>query len=272
MQVVLHVRSQNFRGMCSDLARMSGRDYDYVLTSEAASCIKIAALQSPIASAADIKKQVQERSGGSWTIPGGEFSVNQVTNRGRVWFWDKELGGRLGYDRAQRSADGAVAASGAFYMIVDTGPARGHRVPDEIWATYLSSREERLALVRARTKEIMKRRGIERLSWLQMADGLGVSLATVAPNGALRESVARGAAVRGRQYPNGSARRTTDLFRLKIIVTNESPVAVKRWGQKRIQDAMRRRTKAFEIAMKKGLFDDAKRRAQRWPGIFVKPL
>lgn len=271
MQVVLSVRSQNFRAMCGDLARMSGRDYDHVLTSEAASCIKIAALQSPIASAADIKKQVRERTGASWAIPDGEFSVNQRTNKGRVWFWDKDLGSRLGYDRRQVAAAGTTAA-GAFYMIFDTGPSRGHRVPDRIWAAYLTSREERLALVQARTKELVKRRGIERLSWLQMADGLGISLASVAPSGSLRESVARGAVVRGRQYPNGSAQRTTDLFRLKIVVTNESPVAVKRWGQKRLQDAMRRRTKAFEIALKKGLFDDAKRRAARYPGIFVKPL
>lgn len=278
MIVTATIRTENFRSMCRELASMSGKDYDEVLVSEAASCVKIAALQSPIASKSEIERQVQERYGNHWEGDLGEWSVNVRESAGRVWFWDKDSGQARGHDRALYAAGPLrpgqrrqVVSRGGFYMLFDAGPSRGHHVPDPIWHDYLVTREMRLKIVAERTKEVKKRAGIERLSWLQIGDSLGVQLALVAPTGNLRENIARGAAVRGRQYPNGSGRRTTDRFRLLISVTNESPVAIKRFGQRRIEDAIRRRRALFDHAMRKGYFNNLEWRAKRWRGIFVKP-
>ena len=47
-------------------------------------------------------------------------------------------------------------------------------------------------------------------------------------------------------------------------------MAIRRWGRRRIEEAMNRRRRGFEIAMKKGLFENLTLRAKRYPGIFVK--
>lgn len=272
----VQVRSQGFRDMCIDLARMSGRDYRDVLRSEAASSIKLAALQSPIASKADIEKQVRERAGRKWDTASGEWSVNLHKHAGRVWFWDRDGG----LSRAERAAGPLrpgeadrrqIVSRGGFYLVFDAGPSRGHHVPDPVWLDYVSSRDLRLQVIRERAREIIRRRGTERLAWLQMTDAMQIDIKTVAPTRSVREDIARGSAVRGRQYHHGTARETTDVFRLSIVVENSSPVAVKRWGQRRIEDAMRRRRRAFEISMKKGLFENLTLRAKRYPGIFVLP-
>jgi hypothetical protein len=271
------VRAAGFRAYCRELARMSGKDYREVLTSELASCVKIAALESPIASKADIERQVQERAGAHWETNLGEWSVNVRNNRGRVWFWDKDSG----LSRATRvegpSLPGQaharqVVSRGGFYLLFDAGPSRGHHLPDAIWMDYLASRELRAQIVKERTKEVLKRRGTERLSWLQIGDAVGVNLANVAPQGNLRENMARGSAVRGRQYHNGTAQESTSFLRFQITITNASPAAIKRFGQRRIEAAMVRRRRAFDMAMKKGLFGNLHRRARNYPGIFVKPV
>lgn len=263
--------------MCTDLARMSGKEYREVLRSEAASCVKIAALQSAIASKSQIEKQVQERAGHKWKTDRGEWSSNARNDAGRVWFWDDTKGFALGFDRAKRAhgplqpgKTRQIVAHGSFYMVYDAGPSRGHHVPDAIWADYLASRYVRQKLVAERTKEILRRRGMERLSWLQIGDALGVQLSAVSPAGSLRENIARGSKANGRTYANGSSTEVTAALRFQITVENQSPIAVRRWGRKRIEEAMNRRRRGFEIAMKKGLFENLTLRAKRYPGIFVK--
>lgn len=273
MVTTLTLRTTGFRAMCQELARMSGKEYRAVLGSEAATCVKMAALQSAIASAAQIKKQVEEREGHKWQTANGEYSVNVRSDAGRVWFWDKDRGidrGVRAHGPLQPGQTRQIVQHGGFYMIYDTGRARGHHVPDRIWQGYLDTRYGHAEAVKLRTKEILRRRGMERLSWLQIGDALGVSLATVAPARNLREDIARGSKANGRTYANGSATEGTSALRFQITVENQSPIAVKRWGRKRIEDAMQRRRRGFEIAMKKGLFENLTLRAKRYPGIFVK--
>lgn len=252
---------------------MSGKEYRDVLASEAATCVKMAALQSPVASKADIEKQAQERFGHKWETALGEYSANTTTSKGRLWFWDKDAAHNRGvraHGPLQPGKTRQIVQHGGFYLIYDAGPARGHHVPDHIWLDYLAGRSAQLAAVKARTKELLKRRGLERLSWLQMADAMGISLATVAPAGNLREAQARGATARGRTFANGTATESASGLQFEIVVENGSPVAIKRWGQRRLEDAMNRRRRGFEIALAKGLFENLEKRAKRYPGIFVK--
>jgi hypothetical protein len=264
----LTVRSEGFRAMCGELARLSGKDYADVLRSEAATVVKMAALESPVASAADIRKVVidrdsartirtyegeviigQRRKGlGSEEI----LSINLFKHRGREWFIDN-------------------TGETKKYMVYDAGRSRGWHVPDIIWGRYQNLNSERPGKARELTAELLKRRGLERLSWLQIGDGLGVALATVAPAGNLREAVARGATARGRTYANGTAAEASDGARFQVSIENASPIAIKRWGQKRIEASMNRRRRGFDIAMKKRLFENLELRAKRYPGIFVKP-
>lgn len=269
------IRTAGFRAMCGELARMSGKEYRDVLAIQAASAMKRAAKTSKIASKSKIERQVEERMRGGWQTSLGEWSVNRDTAVGRTWFWDKDRGVDRGIRAHGPLLPGRkrqIVQHGGFYLVYDTGGSRGHHVPDAIWGDYLQSRELLKAQIKERKKELVRRRGMERLSWLQIGDALGVPLASVAPNNfALQENIARGATVRGRTFANGTAFESTAGLRFQITVENRSPVALKRNGEARLQKSVDAGVKAFEIAMRKGVFDNLAERAKRYPGIFVKP-
>jgi hypothetical protein len=118
---------------------------------------------------------------------------------------------------------------------------------------------------------MLKRRGLLRQSWLQVIDGLGVSVSSIAPSGNVQEGTVRAArGYRGRTYANGRAsERRPLLSSLSIEVVNVSPLAFKRQGQADLDRASAQRLRGFSIALQKGLLTDVQRRAARWPGIFV---
>lgn len=259
--------------MTLELSRMSGKDHAPVIRIEAASCIKIAALKQKIASAATIRRQVRERKGSHFKGDSGEVSTNVHVFAGRVWFTQavgsraKRLTGPVQPGQARH-----VVQSGGYYLVYNQGHTRGWRLPDPIWLEFLATEDGREEYIKALIAERTARRGIERLSWLQMGDAIGIDLETVAPSGALQQPIARAAAVRGRQYKNGAAIETATGSRFILLVTNESPAAIKRFGQIRLNNAVEQRVRGFEIALGKGLLQDLERRAARWPGIFVRPL
>lgn len=259
------VSTSGFLTMARELSRLSGRDFATVVRSEAASAIKIAALQGRVASAAAIARQTEERTH-TWSVrrsrylhhddesvtdTGFAVHVNNTRDVGRVWFARDDW-------------------SDPKYMIFEAGPGRGWHVPDGVWHEYKLTAAARAEYVKKRIAELQKRRGIERLSWLQMGDALGVSLASVAPSGNLQEEIVRAATVRGRVFQNGTATETTSGRDWSLTVQNDSPVAVRRDGQARLDRANARRERNFQIAAEKGLLTDLQRRATRWPGIFVK--
>jgi len=276
MKITVGIDHAAFSAMARELSRLSGKEFSHVLRLEAAYCIKRAALQSKVASKASIRRTVQERdssriirtsdgrvligraakraivhSGGQGTGEVISYNMNQAT--GRVWYIDSTQEGE------------------PKYMVFDAGPSRGHHLPDAVWARYEALAAEFPGAVKALLADITARRGIERLSWLQIADAMRVDLGAVAPAGSLQQDVARAANYRGRTFQNGSAREQTSPTTFTIAVENASPVAQKRAGQTRLDSAVASRLRGFEIAMSKGLLDDLQRRARRWPGIFVAP-
>ncbi len=265
------IRATGFKEMCRELANVSGQDYAYVLLSEAATVAKIAALSARMASAAAIRRQVRERKGAKFTGESGEVSVNIARSPGRVWF--TQAVGSRGVRVTGPLLPGRerhIVQSGGYYLVYDTGHSRGHHLPAPIWHEFLLSEEGREAYVKQLTAELIARRGIERLSWLQIGDSLGIPLSSVSPQGSLGEPTARAALVRGRQYKNGSSTAVASGSEFVVTLRNESPVAVKRSGQSRVDAAIAQRQRGFQIAVEKGLLDDLERRATRWVGIFVK--
>ncbi len=262
-----------FNLMARELATVSGKTYAHVIRLEAATCIKIAALKQRIASVAAIKRDVRERKGSKFRGEAGEVSTNRHTATGRVWF-TQTVGFRAIRltGPVQRGKTRHIVQSGGYYMVYEQGHTRGHRLPNAIWAEFLATESGREAFIKAEIVEHTGRRGIERLSWIQMADAISVNLDSVAPARDTNQAVARAAMVRGRQFHNGGALETATGSGFLLVVTNASPAAIKRIGQSRIDDAVGQRVQGFEIACGKGFLDDIQRRSARWPGIFVLAL
>lgn len=256
MNPTITVTAAGVQAMARDLSALSGKDYAAVLRNFAAESAKGAALDAKVASAKQIEAQVRERSnttkgqvGEAGAYADYALTINLRKSKGRVWYLNK--------------------ITGKAYMVFDAGPTRGHHLPDVMWGDYLQAAKQRSELINARIREILRRRGIERQSWLQVGDALGVPLATVAPQGALQESVARAANVHGRTFPNGTSTEATHGAQHLITIRNASPVAIKRRGQDRLNRAITRRFTLFQTAVKRGFISDLKFRSSRWPGIFV---
>lgn len=244
--------------MARELARASGQPYEKVLRLETASIIKICALAAQIASAAAIKRDVLNRQDTNFETPGGALiTINKHKGTGRTWF---VMAGQIP----------ARGPGGTFCLVFDAGPSQGHHLPTAFWVAFLAGVEGKRKAVEIMIAERLKRRGLMRLSWIQMGDALGVPLSTVSPQGNLQELIARGArGPGGRAYTNGTADVLLTSRTLIIRLRNQSPLAIKNHGQSKLDSAAGRRVYGFKIAMEKEVFKDMKLRSARWRGIFV---
>lgn len=246
MRPTVQINYAGFKAMAEEMSRLSGKDFSSVVKTFAAQCAKMAALDSNVAKLNQIQKQVRERASYNYAFERGRIFVGR---NGRVWF---------------RSD-----TNNKFYMVFDSGPSRGWRLPTLKWADYLYGTGDREAYIKARIAEKAKRRAIERLSWLQIGDALDVPLSSVGPQGNLQEPLARGAAVNGKQFKNGTATDSANGAEFTVTIRDDSPVAIKRSGQDRLDRNTNRSVKAFEFAAQRGFLADLQFRAKRWPGIFV---
>lgn len=251
--------------MATELSRLSGKSYEKVLRLESASIIKICALKASIASKAAIQRDVQRevstgRLRGQYDL--GRVTINVKVSAGRVWFVPSGKTARRG-------------PGGTFRMVFDAGPMvgpkRGWHLSDSEWVGYLMVVDGLREAAELRVAELVKRRGLMRLSWLQIGDQLGVPLATVSPQGNLQESIARAArGPGGRVFRNGTSRLSITGGSIAFTVRNESPLAIKRQGQASLDKAIAQRLKGFAIAVDKGVLQDLQLRAARWRGVFVR--
>lgn len=259
MKATVKVDYSNILVMARELAKRSPVPYKRIVLMETASIVKICALRAKIASAAAIKRDALNQIDTGFKSPeGSEVSINKHRDKGRTWLVPAGKGPARGPD-------------GTFLLVYDSGPARGHHLPDDAWMAYLIAIDDKQTAVKALIVSLLRRRGLMRLSWIQIGDALGIPLSSVSPTGSLQEVIARAArGPRGRTYANGTAQVTITSSTLIIRLRNESPLAIKNNGQQELDRACLQRLKGFEIAMKKGVLDDLKLASARWRGIIVR--
>lgn len=258
MKPVIKVNYTGMAVMARELARYSPQPLERIFRLETASVIKICAIRAQVASLAAIKRAVAAQAAGNFVSPDQSLvSINQQKAAGRVWF--------VPGDKSPQRGPG-----GTFLLVYGTGGSKGHHLTDFAWQAYLLATNDRVGYMKARVAELASRRGLQRLSWLQIGDRLGVPLASVAPARSLREDVARSArGPRGRTYQNGTAEIRITPRSLIIAVRNQSPLAIKNQGQGELDRAVAQRLRGFDIAVRHGVHLDLVARSRRWPGIFV---
>jgi hypothetical protein len=267
IKVSVKVDWSQLLGMARTLAARSPVPYKRILLMETASIIKIAALRSRIASAAEIKRDAVNRLDTEYKSPDGTIvTINKHKSAGRTWLATGDRRENQGLAYRAKGTSRSV-----WLMVYESGPSRGHHLPDEAWMAYLIAIDDKQSAVKALIVTLLRRRGLTRLSWIQMGDALGIPLSTVSPQGSLQEQVARAArGPRGRIFQNGTAQVTITSRSLIIRIRNESPLAIKQKGQQELDRAAAQRLKGFVIAMNKGIFDDMKAASARWRGIIVR--
>jgi len=117
-------------------------------------------------------------------------------------------------------------------------------------------------------KAALAARGLAKQSWLQIGQSLGLATATLGAPGFAERAVPSN----GRRYRNGTSRREETTTALVIEIRNDNPLIThftQPTGYRILEIAVQSRVKAFHADLERGVFDDVKRRAQRYPGVFT---
>ena len=137
---------------------------------------------------------------------------------------------------------------------------------DELWQDYQREEADRLADYAAHLAQEVRAaqgaRGLTAQSWWQIADMLGIDIRVA---GYIR----RAAPSNGKTYQNGAGHLETVEGAVTYVLENFMPILVRGDGRGIIQRAMATREGAFDIAVKKGLFDDLTFVAKHYPALLA---
>ena len=177
-------------------------------------------------------------------------------------------------DRGGNATNVWLRSGGKFHIM--SGPGKwgsrsapsGARWPDWLWAQYQAleqqTPEERRRLQKEWIAKAMAARGLARLSWLQVADSLGIEIPGV------RESLRNVKGSDGRSYINGRGTDQSGLEALRYELANWMPALTGGLdGEGILARAGATREAAFDIALSKGVFDDIAALRSRYPAVLL---
>ena len=149
-----------------------------------------------------------------------------------------------------------------FYIMRGGNPRRWSA---QRWARYQATaaqRETDLAQsLRVRTQRAKESIGLTRQSWVQIADDLGIALASDA------EKYRAAVAGNGIAYKNGTGTRQDGEDGLVLVFENSMPGLIRQGGAAILRRAVETRRTAMETELRKGVFDDLDTLAKRYPAL-----
>jgi len=249
------IDTTGFERMASSLSKMSGTPYRGVVLAETGKILEGCVRRTRVAGAAKIRTSVAFRNRTLWT--GAQYPpqrrgdpVLSITKAGKVWLVDNQ--GRPGFAKGKR-VGGKV-----FYIMNDE--AQKHW-SNPRWARFKAAVAE-LKSKHTDLARAMRTRGLAANSWWQIARALGIEISVP---GYVRNA----APYNGRSYVNGRALEFDEPDRFFVEISNDNPMLNQTGGQKILDDSIQARLNHFEIALVKGTFDNIKKRAEQFPGVFV---
>lgn len=260
------VDTTGFSRMCRELQKLSGKPYPEVVRQQVAATLSVAIKYTPSIA---IQK----------AILGAQNKVRKKYNtyaRGHAGGKDQYIGGRVfesakGINPRISNSNGRFwwkEENGKFYHMGGAGEKR--RWSNARWAAYQREEAERKLDLEEALKDVAagvrRSRGLGKQSWMEGARDLGIeSMLRSVP-----AYVAKALPANNRQYKNGSGTDESSGSVTLLTILNTSPIMASRsQGERILSRAIQTRLKAFETEVSKGVFDDIKTRAQRYPGLFV---
>jgi hypothetical protein len=240
------VDTTGFKAMAIELAAMGAVPFESVIRSESAHILERCVQLTPASTNERITNSVTRKFN---NYAGGEYGeqntrglyprISIAANAGHKWWVDNSGGKRV------------------FYIM------NGDRKwSDARWAKYQAEEADRLADLKTMLPKAKAARGLAKNSWVQAADALGLSID--APGYARAATPSN-----GQIYQNGHGQEFKETDSYFVELTNRYPALVRSGGGPILQRAVNGRLRYFEINLEKGLFDNLKARAERYPGVFV---
>jgi hypothetical protein len=254
---VAEVDVTGFVRVCSELSRLSGKDFAAVLMPQVAAVLKSCIRGTPTRNRGDIAKRISKQGGFIQFADGTTIATWKKAGHAEMFLDDStfaQYANRWPKNSPKPNIDGGKS----WHAMND--PNR-HWSPER-WAKFQTYEGMRVRLMKERYQAILAARGLAKKTWMQIADALGLDVQAA--------GYVRNARYRGREFVEGFATKIVQQSSYIIEMVNSNPlVCGKLDGNAIIARALAAREKAFDYDMTNGVFDDIKRRVQRYPGIFT---
>ena len=245
MDLIARVDTVGFKKFCDDLAKISGRSFEDVVKAQAGAVLKRVMSKTKAANTAKLNrraKQISQLERGYF--PQRDGSALIIGTRTKMRFWK---------DYSPKTDRPTVY------------PINYKRLPNGVWNRYRSAVNRISPRMRALAKKIKGAKGLAKSTWLNIAKELGVDSILKAP-----AYVKNAKSTSRKRWKNSDGTEfftMADAFvvmrqRYKNLTQNGFAAAI-------LQAAIRARMKSFSKDLQRGVFDDAKKRASRYPGVFV---
>lgn len=279
MSVSVQVDSTGFQRMIRELSRMSGKAFEEVLADQTKKVLETCVKYTPSAKLQEAIRRSQNHIKRKFNTYSG----------GRAGTVDQYIGSQVFTSAAKEDPRISITKAGTwyvkggkFYMMKGRGQwaakegqnssrfaATGPRWNAAMWAQFEREEADRVAdldlALKTAAKDVRISRGLCKASWLEIADDLGIVLK-------VPEFVRKARPANGKKYDNGAGRKITRTDAVFFEIENRMPTLVQKLdGRAILQRAISTRLKAFEIELRRGVFNDLVQRARRYPGIFVNP-
>jgi len=254
--------------MIRGLQQIEGGDFEPIMRNVVGSVIALCVKWTPAAKASSIRKSVKVKNSRVNFKGGDKYSENiQPGKTGSAWLvdestWDQCKWGKGNKKGVQGSTTKPTHAAGGrvFHLI-----ASNRRWSDKRWAKVMEM-QALLVSNRIDPEAAVKSRGLSKLTWVQIADSLGIQLDDVP------DYVRNAGTFRGKPAPVlGIGQRVQESAGVYFDISNLSRIlsGERVDGAAMLQRAINTRYKAFMTDMKHGVFDNIEARARRYPGIFT---
>jgi hypothetical protein len=247
-EVTVEVDTKQFRRAIGELSQVSGATYSETMKKAGIGPVikKLAKdKRAKPPSVKAIRGDVEWRAKQSFRSPDGRIVE---TSKGKMFY------------RRHKGAH--------WRLVYAAGGAKGWHLGQDEWGRVQAVLKARKKHIVAETKRIKQRRGLLRMSFIQMADALGINLSEVG-GGALSEKIPRRAKMPGRL---GRASERSEGQEWEATLRNFANGLRGEDGSywaRRLQSALNSRAAAIETDMEKRVFEDFRLRASRYPGLFV---
>lgn len=238
-------------GMVRELGKLSGRDFDDVLVPQVGALLKACITRTPARRIGEIIRRASD--GGSHI----QFADGTV-----VATWKREPGSpEMFLDDSNWNGRGKAPRliNGKSWHDMTK-----RHWSDQRWGKFQAYDAQATVLWKKKIEAKVAARGLAKKTWFQIAQDLGLEM-SLAP-----AYVRNAKSPDGKPHIEGFARRLLEAAASIIEIENANPLVVRKLnGAAILEGAMLDRQKAFARDLDLGVFDDVKRRAQRYPGIFV---
>lgn len=269
---VAEIDLRQFNAVVRDLSRISGADFKVVLRQQVARVLEICVKRSPgikgPAKAAREKVRLRVEKPARYIGRAGT-----LVSRGRAPRQMHEpvlqtLTGTRGGTAGAQYLVQRDRAGKPFWLRFQGGASiaaspisQGNR---DLFGALYGQHLALLAQLQGKADDAVAAMGSLRKSWLQIAEKLGLDLRI--PKGSFVRKARTG-------HDDGARSRwEQDGAQFFADCVNTNSLLIRRYNAAAIvQGALQTRAKAFAIEMEKGVFDNVKTRASRYPGIFTTP-